>query len=272
MCRSPTWSRHSGRSSAASSLAIGGIVYLATYGARTPLLALRALLRPRNLALIIVPAAAMGAVALLLQGRVDERVAAGAIALAVVPAPFIAPELIGRMRGRADTAGALVLGTVMVSILVIGSRGALAAGALFTATEAFALSAMFANALPTVRDRVLVPLRVLGWIALVVIFASALATLLPPLFDRTAGGTEPPPILTSLLVAAAMLVAGTVSTAVAARVVGGNITAAIGGAGLRDPALAVVLATIVGGPESAGVPLLYAVFCLVLAAFSLRPR
>ena len=208
----------------------------------------------------------MGALALVLQGRVDERIAAGAIALAIVPAPFVAPEIVGRMRGRADLAGALVLGTVMISVLVLGSRGALAAGALFAATEAFAVPAMFANALPTVRDRVLVPLRVLGWIGLAVILVSALATLLPPLFDRTAGGTEPLPILTGLLVAAAMLVAGTVSTAVAARVVGGNITAAIGGAGLRDPALAVVLATIVGGPESAGVPLVYAVFCLVLGA------
>jgi len=265
-------SARSGRSSAPSGLATLGIVYLATYGARTPLLALRALLRRRNLALILVPAAAMGAVALLLQGRVDERVAAGAIALAVVPAPFIAPELIGRMRRRADTAGALLLGTVMVSVLVMGSRGALAAGALFTATEAFAVPAMFANALPTLRDRVLVPLRVVGWIALVVIFAGALATLLPPLFDRTAAGTEPLPILPTLLGAAAMFVAGTASTAVAARVVGGNVTAAIAGSGLRDPALATVLATIVGGPESTGVPLLYTVFCLVLAAIAFRPR
>ena len=214
----------------------------------------------------------MGALALVLQGRVDERIAAGAIALAIVPAPFVAPEIVGRMRGRADLAGALVLGTVMISVLVVGSRGALAAGALFAATEAFAVPAMFANALPTVRDRVLVPLRALGWIALAVIFASALATLLPPLFDRTAGGTEPLPILTSFLVAAAMLVAGTVSTAVAASIVGGNITAAIGGAGLRDPALAVVLATIIGGPGSAGVPLVYAVFCLVLAAAALLRR
>ena len=247
-------------------------MYLAAHGARTPLLALRALLRRRNLALIIVPAVAMGALALVLQGRVDERIAAGAIALAIVPAPFVAPEIIGRMRGRADLAGALVLGTVMISVLVLGSRGALAAGALFAATEAFAVPAMFANALPTVRDRVLVPLRVLGWIGLAVILASALAVALPLLFDRTAGGTEPLPILTSFLVAAAMLVAGTVSTAVAARIVGGNITAAIGGAGLRDPALAVVLATIVGGPESAGVPLVYAVFCLVLAAAALLRR
>lgn len=251
---------------------MGGIVYLATYGARTPLLALRALLRPRNLALLIVPAAAMGAVAFLLQGRVDERVAAGAIALAVVPAPFIAPELIGRMRGRADTAGALVLGTVMVSVLIIGSRGALAAGALFTATEAFALSAMFANALPTVRDRVLVPLRVLGWVALVVIFASALSIAAPPLFDRTLGGTEPLPLLSSVLVAAAMFVTGTASAAAAARVLGANSVAVVCGTGLRDPALAIALSTILGSPEAAVVPLLYAVFCLVIAALALSRR
>jgi hypothetical protein len=230
---------------------------------------LRALMRARNLALIVVPAVAMGAIALFLQGRVDDRVAAGAIALAVVPAPFIAPEIVGRMRGRADLAGALVLGTVLASLLVVGSRGALAAGALFMATEAFAISAMVANGLPTVRDALLAPLRVIGVIALVVLL---LAT---PVWSAI---VDPPAsldvglVLSSALAAFALLLAGLVATVLVARVLGRDVPAAIGGAGLRDPALAVVLAVVTAGPASAAVPLCYAVFCLVLAALSLRAR
>jgi hypothetical protein len=205
-------------------------------------------MRVRNLALIVVPAVAMGAIALFLQGRVDDRVAAGAIALAVVPAPFIAPEIVGRMRGRADLAGALVLGTVLASLLVVGSRGALAAGALFMATEAFAISAMVANGLPTVRDALLAPLRVIGVIALVVLL---LAT---PVWSAI---VDPPAsldvglVLSSALAAFALLLAGLVATVLVARVLGRDVPAAIGGAGLRDPALAVVLAVVTAGPASA---------------------
>jgi hypothetical protein len=252
-------------------LAIGGIAYLATYGARTPVLALRGLARVRNLALVIVPAVAVGLVALLLQGRADGRVAAGAIALAVVPAPFVAPEIVGRMRGRADLAGALVLGTALLSLLVSGSRGALAAGALFTAVEAFAIAAMVAGALPTLRDALLGVLRAVGWgsIALIAITATVAA---PPLFDTPPIGADPPLVLQSAAVALAMLAAGAGSAALVAWVSGRDRTAAVGGAGLRDPALAVVLASVTAGPDSTAVPLLYGVFCIVLAALSLARR
>jgi hypothetical protein len=226
----------------------------------------------RNLALVIVPAVALGALALGLQGRVDARTAAGALALAIVPAPFIAPELVGRMRGRADLAGALVLGTVLVSLLVVGSRGALAAGALFTATEAFAITAMLANGLPTIRDRLLPLLRVAGWLGFLLVFVTTLIVALPPLFDPPPIGTEPPLVLSSALVAFAMLAAGVASSALVALAFGRDVRSAIGGAGLRDPALGVALASVTAGADSTGVPLVYAVFCLVLAAFAFRPR
>jgi hypothetical protein len=211
---------------------------------------------------------AVGALALALQDRVDARVAAGAIALAIVPAPLLAPELVGRMRGRADLAGALALGTIILSLLVVGSRGALAAGALFAATEAFAISAMVANGLPTIRDFVLVPLRVIGWVAVVLVFIVGAVTL-PELLETPTG--EPPLIVVSALVALALFLVGIASTVITVRVVGGDLRAAIGGAGLRDPALAIVLATITA-PDSWAVPLVYAVFCLGLAAFALRRR
>ena len=220
-----------GRSSAPSGLAIAALAYLVAYGARTPLLALRGLTRQRNLALIIVPAVATGALALVLQGRVDERIAAGAIALAIVPAPLVAPEIVGRMRGRADLAGALALGTVVLSVLVVGSRGPLAAGGLFAATEAFAISAMIANALPTIRDAVLRPLRVTGWLAFLLVFGASAVGTMPPLFDAPPVGTAPPLIVMSVVVALALFAAGAVSSVAVARVLGADLRAAVGGAG-----------------------------------------
>ncbi len=183
----------------------------------------------------------------------------------------MAPEIIGRMRGRADLAGALVLGTVLASLLIVGSRGALAAGALFTATEAFAISAMVANGLPTLRDAVLVPLRLIGWAAVALIFVTAVVVA-PPLFDAPPIGTDPPLIVMSAIVAGALLVVGAVASAAVACLTGRDVAAAVGGAGLRDPALAVALATVTAGPDSVGVPLVYGVFCLGLWAFSLRAR
>jgi hypothetical protein len=256
---SPTSCRRSGRSSAPSVLGIIAVAYLAAYGARTPLLALRGLLRVRNLALIVVPAAVIGAVALALVGRVDDRVSAGALALAVAPAPFIGPGIVGGMRGRADLAGALVLGTVLVSLLLVGGRGALASASLFTATEAYALPAMFGNALPTVRDRLLEPLR---WIGLAAAAAAlVVAALAAPAIDGV-----------TVAVALALLVSGVVSSVIAAYVTGRDLTAAIAGGGLRDPILALAFVALTAGPESAGVPLAYGVFCLGLAALALRAR
>jgi hypothetical protein len=217
-------------------------------------------MRVRNLALVIVPAVAMGALALFLDGRVDARVAAGAIALALVPAPFLGPELVGRMRdGRMDQAGALLLGTAIAAVLVIGSRGSLASAALFGATEAFALTAMFAGALPTIRDRALLPLRLLGWIAFAATLISA-AVALPPI-DAT-----------TIAVSFALFVVGAGSAALVARAFDRDVPAAVAGAGLRDPALGVALAAIAAGPDAMGVGLVYAVFCLGLAALALRLR
>ena len=214
----------------------------------------------------------MGALALGLQGRVDGRLAAGAIALAIVPAPLFAPEIVGRMRGRADLAGALVLGTILLSLLVIGSRGALAAGALFAGTEAFAISAMVANGLPTIRDLVLVPLRIIGWIAVVLVLVTAAIPAMSMLFEGPPIGSAPPPFVTSAIVAFALFATGVGSSLAVTRVFGGDVRAVLGGAGLRDPVLGIALATITTGPDSTGVPLLYAVFCLGLAAFALRRR
>ncbi len=214
----------------------------------------------------------MGALALGLQDRVHASVSAGAIALALVPAPLAAPDLVGRLRGgRMDQAGALVLGTAIASLLVIGSRGALASGALFGATEAFAISSMVANSLPTIRDRLLLILRLAGWVGTLLIVFTAVVSA-PPLFDPPPIGTDPPLALATAIVALALLIVGVATSAAVARVTGRDVRAAIGGAGLRDPFLAIALATVTASPDSTGVPLLYGVFCLVLAAVALRLR
>jgi hypothetical protein len=215
----------------------------------------------------------MGALALALQDRVNGQVAAGAIAVALVPAPLAAPEIVGRMRGgRMDQAGALVLGTAIASLLVVGSRGALAAGALFTATEAFAISSMIANSLPTIRDRLLPALRVIGWAGAALVVSTAVLGADPLFYSVSARGTDLALALADGLAALGLLVAGVGTSAAVARVTGRDVRASIGGAGLRDPFLAIALASVISSPDSTGVPLLYGVFCLGLAALALRVR
>jgi hypothetical protein len=158
-----------------------------------------------------------------------------------------------------DLAGVLALGTAILSLLLVGGRGAMAAGGLFVATEAYAIAAMVANALPTVRDALLAPLRAIGWIAVVVVIASAIVA--GPVIDAS-----------TFIAAAALFVAGTLGAVLVAVLLRREITASVAGAGLRDPVLGVAFATLVGGPQSAGVAMLYGVFCLVLAAFALRAR
>jgi hypothetical protein len=204
-----------------------------------------------------VPFAALTGVAFVV-GLLDGRDWQAAAALALVPAPLVAPGVVSRLPGgRMDLAGALVVGTVLLSLLFIGGQGSLAAGGLFTATEAYALAAMFAGAVPTLRDRVLTPLRILGWGAFVLILANA--ALAGPRIDAGI-----------VVVAGAMLLGGAVAAVVVAFATGRDARTAVAAAGLRDPALGVALATITAGPDSTGVPLVYGVFCLVLAGIALR--
>ena len=238
--------------------ALAALAYLASYGARTPLLALRGLLRLRNIVLVVAPAVAIGFSAAAVSAFLGGDAGEGAIALALVPAPLVASEVVTRLRGRMDLAGVLALGTAILSLLLIGGRGAIAAGGLFAATEAYAIAAMIANALPSVRDAFLVPLRAIGWIAVAVVIANAVVA--GPVIDGS-----------TLLAAAAVFASGTMSAALVALLLRREITAAVAGAGLRDPVLGMTFATLLA-PQASGVALVYGVFCLVLAAVALRAR
>jgi len=217
------------------------------------------LLRLRNLMLVVAPAVAVGVTALLIATYLGGAAGDGALAVALVPAPLFASEVVTRLRGRMDLAGVFVLGTGVLSLLVIGSRGAVAAGGLFAAMEAYAVAAMIGNGLPTVRDVLLVPLRIGGWLVAAAGVAVAIAS--GPVIDA---GTA--------IAAGAVFVSGALSAGIVATALRRDVIASVGGSGLRDPVLAIALASLTTGPQSTGVAIVYGVCCLTLAALALRVR
>jgi hypothetical protein len=235
-------------------------VYLSSYGARTPLLALRALARIRTLLLVLVPASALWTLAIVSStGFLVVPVGMGMLALAVVPAPLAAGDVVTRVGRRGDLAGALTLGTVVLSLAALVSGWLVPTGQLVLAFQLYVFAAVLASALPTVRDAVIVPIRWAGWIAFLVALASVIYAA--PSIDVSA-----------MAAAAAMLVVGAATAAIVARLLSRDVIAAISGAGVRDPALGTALAATLGGPDAASVPVVYGVFCLVLAALAYLRR
>ena len=207
---------------------------------------------------MLAPAVTLGVAARLIEMYLPGA-SDGAFAVALVPAPLMASEVVTRLRGRMDLAGALALGTIVFSLLVIGARSAIAAGGLFAATEAFAIAAMVSNAIPMLRDAILLPLRIAGWTAVLVVVALTLVAV--PLIDGT-----------TFAAAVVLFVAGAGTAIVTAMLLQRDVVASVAGAGLRDPVLAIAFATFTAGPQSTGVALVYGVFCLVLTALALRSR
>jgi hypothetical protein len=215
-------------------------LYLFTTGTRTPLLALLALRRPRNLVPIVLGYVGLGLVAVI----VGDPVVA---ILALSPAPLVGPVIARLLKARAETVGALLTGTIVVSFpLVLAAIPGIAAQtnvALF----AFVIGAAIAGSVPTMRDAVLPIVDGARYVALAVIVgAAALAAL--SLVDPRA-----------VVVAAVVLVVGGVSAAIGALLFGGDGLAAAIGAGTRDPAVAAGLAIAAGLAGGAAVPLAYAV-------------
>ncbi len=155
------------------------------------------------------------------------------------------------MGGRPDLAGALVVGTIALSLVLVAVRGGLAASGLIGAVEVFAVSAMIGNAIPPLRDALHLPLRILGWVALVVAIVLAVPAV---------GGID----RDALAVAGALLVTGVVSSGATAALFRRDPLAVVAGAGLRDPVLAVALASTASASAMA-VPLAYGAGCAILA-------
>jgi hypothetical protein len=214
-------------------------LYFFTTGTRTPLLALLALRRPRNVAPIALGYIALGLVALI----VGDPVVA---ILALSPSPLIGPVIARFLNARAETVGALLTGTIVLSFpLVLAAIPGIAAQAN-VALFAFVIGTAVAGAVPTVRDAVLPIVDGARSVALVVILGAATLAALSFIDTRAIG------------VAAAVLVVGSVAAAVGALLFGGDGLAAAIGAGTRDPAVAAGLVIAAGLAGGAAVPLAYA--------------
>jgi hypothetical protein len=228
-------------------------MYLAAHGARTPLLALLGLKRLRNLALVVAPYAVSVPLAFVVGERLDAATGAGLIALALAPGALVAPAVVAAAGGRrSDMAGALLLGSLIVSFVLVVTRPASTTLAV-TAVQAFAVASLAAGAVPLVRDRILAPLRWAGHAAAALVLMLAVA-----------GG--PAIDLSTLVVASAAVAVTLVVAGVVALALRRDLLSAAAAAGTRDPVVAVALAWATGGPDATAVPLISAAILGIVAA------
>jgi len=192
--------------------------------------------------------------------RLDSATSAGMVALVLAPGALLAPSIVNAAGGRrADMAGALVLGTIILSFVLVATRPGATALAL-TAAQAFAVASLVAGALPTVRDRIVVPLRWAG-------HAAGLAVLL------LAAASGPRLDAVSLAVALAAVAVLLVVAGATALVLRRDVFSALAATGTRDPIVATALVWSTGGADATGVPLASAVILgIVATALLIRRR
>ena len=214
-------------------------LYFFTTGTRTPLLALLALRRPRNLAPIVLAYAGLGLVAVV----VGDPVVA---IFALSPAPLIGPSLARLVGAREETVGALLTGTIVLSFPLLLAAIPGVAQQVNVALFAFVIGAALASSVPLFRDLILPIVDGARYVALAIILGAAGVAAVSFVDPRAVG------------IAALVILVGTVSAAVGAMLFGGDGLAAGIGAGLRDPAVAAALAIGSGLAGGAAVPLAYA--------------
>ena len=203
--------------------------------------------------LVVAPYAVTVPLAFAVPERLDSATSAGLVALVLAPGALLAPSVVNAAGGRrADMAGALLLGTVIVSFALVATRAGTTTLAL-TAAQAFAVASLAAGALPTVRDRLLVPLRWAGHAAGVAVMLLALTS-----------GTRVDAATFAVALAAVALLLAVAGTA--ALVLRRDVFSALAATGTRDPIVATVLAWSTGGAEATGVPLASAVILGIAAA------
>ena len=190
--------------------------------------------------------------------RLDSATSAGLVALMLAPGALLAPSFVNAAGGRrADMAGALLLGTAVLSFVLAATRPT-GIGLALTAAQAFAVASLVAGALPTVRDRILVPLRWAG-------HAAGLAVLL------LAAASGPRLEAATLAVALAAVTVVLVVAGATALVLRRDVFSALAATGTRDPIVATALGWSTGGADATGVPLASAVI-LGIAATALVIR
>jgi hypothetical protein len=210
--------------------------------------------------LVLAPYAVTVPIAFAVSERLDPATYAGLIAMVLAPGALLAPAVVTAAGGRrADMAGALLLGTVIVSFALVATRPGAATFAL-TGAQAFAVASLVAGALPTGRDRILVPLRWAG-------HAAGLAVLV--LAAGSGPRVDAATVAAALAAVAALLViAG--GTALALR---RDAFSALAATGTRDPIAATALAWSIGGADATGVPLASAVILgIATTALVMRRR
>jgi hypothetical protein len=209
--------------------------------------------------LVIAPYAVTVPLAFVLAERLDAASAAGLTAVVLAPGALLAPALVNAAGGRrSDMAGALVLGTVIVSFVLVVARPSASTSAI-AAVQAFVVASVAAGAVPTVRDRLLVPLRWAGYIAALAVVVSSLVSA-----PKVDAGTV---IVATAVVAFTLVVAG--ASALALR---RDLFSALAAAGTRDPVAALALAWSMGGADATTVPLVTAAILGIAAAALLIRR
>ena len=215
------------------------MLYFFTTGTNTPLLALLSLRRPRNLAPILLGYAGLGVVAVI----VGDPVVA---ILALSPSPLIGPSLARFVATRAETVGALLTGTIVLSFPLLMAAIPGLGPSVNIALFAFVIGTALAGSLPTLRDVLLPVFDGARYVAVAIILGGAALSAVS-LVDLRAVG-----------VAALVLLVGVLTAASGAILFGGNGIAAAIGAGTRDPAVAAALAMSAGLAGAGSVPLAYA--------------
>ena len=210
--------------------------------------------------LVIASYAVTVPLAFVVAQQLDPATGAGLVALSLAPGALLAPAVVSAAGGRrADMAGALVLGTVVISFVLVVTRPEGSALAL-TAAQAFAVASVVAGAMPTVRDRLLVPLRWAGHLAALAVIGLALANA--PRIDIGA-------VLVAVAATALTLgAAGAVALALRR-----DLLSAVAAVGTRDPVLATALAWSTFGVDATAVPLASAaILGIVAGALMIRRR
>ncbi len=225
-------------------------------GLRTPLLALLALRRAKNLAVVVLPYGAGLLVVTLLGPTLSDADRIGLAAVAIAPALLAAPSLARATGGRMDRAGALLVGTIAMWWILSLVRGSF--GPAQNAMLAFIVGAGITSAVPMLPEILRTVVRRLGDAAFIVLVAIAATGAVA--FDAT-----------NALAAIALFVAIVGAVLLAARVGGVDVPSALAGAGSRDPAVATALAVAAGG--STVIPLFSGILLLALSAgLGLRNR
>ncbi len=179
----------------------------------------------------------------------EPELATAILVVAVAPGPLIGPALVTRLGGRGDMTGALLLGSVVLSV-VLALAFLDAQGAVMAAAQTVAIGAFIGGAVPRVRDALAVPMRWASDLALIALIAFAFAR--GPQFDPSA-----------VIYAAIMVLFGGMASLVVAAVAGVDGFAALAGTGLRETALAIAL---LDGRHETGLLLAYAAIVYVGAA------